>query len=190
MIKVFFCEYTGHQSFTNMWWCENCNNVGKRVEVARGPESIWDKLEYENQPPVPCERCGGSARFSARGGRKIYRREDTGEEIIELRNHPGAIFEDPEGAWDRSSRKRIFGIDGKCINVVLPNGHVWAIDSRASNCTMKEDNIHKCWVRHGDGRCIENLTVDKNGYTCQAGAGSIIAGDFHGFLTNGYLISC
>lgn len=189
MIKVFFCEYTGHQVFTKMWWCESCNNVGKRVEVARGPENLWDTIPFEDEPPVACERCGKSARFSARGAMRIYRREDTGEEIITLRDHPGAVFEDEEGAWDSSARKRVFGPDGKSINIVLPNGRIWAIDSRASNCDMKEDHVHKCWVRHGDGRG-GNIHVDKEGHTCNAGAGSILAGDYHGFLHHGYLKSC
>lgn len=189
MIKVFFCEYTGHQAFTKMWWCESCNNVGKRVEVARGPENLWDNIPFEDEPPVPCESCRRSARFSARGSMRVYRREDTGEEIVTLRDHPGAVFEDPEGAYDRRSRTRLFGTDGKCINVVLPNGIIWAIDSRASNCTRVDDNLHKCWSRKGDGRG-GIIHVDKSGDTCQAGGGSIIAGDYHGFLHDGYLVSC
>jgi len=49
--------------------------------------------------------------------------------------------------------------------------------------------VHRCWVRHGrpeDG----TLHVDKNGVTCAAGAGSIVAGNFHGFLHGGFLTSC
>jgi len=71
---------------------------------------------------------------------------------------------------------------GPYLILVLPNGHEWNIDSRASNCTMKEDRLHRCWCRHGEP---PNVTVDKIGVTCQAGAGSILMGDFHGFLTNG-----
>ncbi len=71
--------------------------------------------------------------------------------------------------------------------VTLPNGFAWDIDSRASNCTMLEDRLHRCWVRHGEP---PNVHVDKNGHTCQAGAGSISAGDYHGFLHNGELTSC
>jgi hypothetical protein len=53
---------------------------------------------------------------------------------------------------------------------------------------MKDDNIHRCWVRHGrpeDG----TLHVDKAGNTCRAGAGSIDTGKWHGFLHNGELHS-
>ena len=37
------------------------------------------------------------------------------------------------------------------------------------------DVIHRCWVKHTqDG--IENMTIDKNGITCNAGSGSILQG--------------
>jgi len=78
------------------------------------------------------------------------------------------------------------GPDGRTLIVRCPDGHDWIIDSRASNCTKKDDNAHWCWVRHGkpeDG----TLHVDKNGNTCAAGAGSIDTGKWHGFLHNGEL---
>jgi hypothetical protein len=74
------------------------------------------------------------------------------------------------------------GADGLNIVCVTPGGH-WHIDMRASNCTMKNDTVHRCWVRHGT--VGEKLHVDKNGLTCAAGAGSIQIGSFHGFLHNG-----
>jgi hypothetical protein len=40
-------------------------------------------------------------------------------------------------------------------------------------------------VRHGEA---PNITVDKNGVTCGAGAGSIQCGSYHGFLRNGELV--
>lgn len=79
----------------------------------------------------------------------------------------------------------------------VPGGHDWVIDSEASNCTMPLKSIdekgtkrlpyqtdHHCWIIHGTP---PNITVDKNGVTCGAGAGSIAFADFHGFLTNGEL---
>lgn len=63
-------------------------------------------------------------------------------------------------------------------------GGTWNIDGRCSNCTMKDDRTHRCWVRHGDP---PRVTVDKDGHTCQAGAGSIMVGNYHGFLRNGEL---
>lgn len=64
-------------------------------------------------------------------------------------------------------------------------GGDWNIDGRANNCTMPEDRLHRCWIRHG---IPPNIHVDKNGLTCTAGAGSIQAGAYHGFLHNGELI--
>lgn len=50
---------------------------------------------------------------------------------------------------------------------------------------------HRCWVRHGNVRADGAMHVDKNGITCNAGAGSIISPDgWHGFLHNGHLTSC
>lgn len=73
---------------------------------------------------------------------------------------------------------------GPHLCAVLPNGREWVIDSRASNCTMPGDRTHRCWVRHGDPETGQ-VHVDKNGHTCNAGAGSIASGDYHGFLHNG-----
>jgi hypothetical protein len=80
--------------------------------------------------------------------------------------------------------------DGKHLMVVLPNGHGWDVNSRASNCTMKDDGAHRCWVRHGDPDKGEPVHVDKAGNTCAAGAGSIAVPGYHGFLHNGELSSC
>lgn len=91
--------------------------------------------------------------------------------------------------------------DGNHLHCVLPGGHHWDIDGRASNCTMKEDTTHRCWVRHGNPAAMlpvgpegvrRNgvIHVDKNGATCHAGAGSIMVPEFHGFLHHGMLVSC
>ena len=71
------------------------------------------------------------------------------------------------------------------IIVEMPGGGVWDINSRASNCDMPDDKTHRCWIRHGDP---PNITIDKNGNTCGAGAGSIQHGEYHGFLRNGKLV--
>lgn len=105
----------------------------------------------------------------------IYKRLDTGEEIT---GAPiGAMFYD-EGCHT--------GPDGKSLVVVTPGGW-WYIDSQASNCTKPDDKEHRCWVRHGEP---PNVTVDKSGNTCAAGAGSIMIGSYHGFLRNGLLTDC
>lgn len=97
--------------------------------------------------------------------------------------------------------------DGIFLCCVLPNKHHWLVDGRASNCgspcmvcgvRYREhtddaghryvDSVpaHRCWIRHGDPR-TGNVHVDKNGLTCDAGAGSIQSGEWHGFLHNGML---
>lgn len=80
------------------------------------------------------------------------------------------------------------GSDGLAIACKTIEGSSWYIDSRASNCTKKDDQEHRCWVRHGT--VGEKLTVDKNGLTCAAGAGSFFMGsnsEWHGFLRDGKL---
>lgn len=111
----------------------------------------------------------------------IYRRADTGEEMT--------IRDAPEGAmWDATWFHDIpgwCGDDGRSIMCRVPKKHDWHIDGGCSNCT-RPNEPHKCWVRHGQP---PNLTVDKNGNTCAAGAGSILTADWHGFLRNGELVT-
>lgn len=119
-------------------------------------------------------------------GDALYQRADTGA-IVTLRGAPpGAMWD----AWWMHGIKGGFlfgpGEDGLVLMVKLPNGHDWCPDRRASNCTMPNDDNHRCWRRHGDPR-TGPVTVDKNGPTCAAGAGSILSGDYHGFLRNGEL---
>lgn len=93
-----------------------------------------------------------------------------------LRNPP------PGAMWYANWYEHWLGPDGHCLAVQTPGGGPWLIDSPASNCTKPGDTEHKCWVRHGVAPMI---TVDKDGPTCSAGAGSIVFGDYHGFLRNG-----
>jgi hypothetical protein len=76
--------------------------------------------------------------------------------------------------WDNDEQKHLIA--------VCPDGFHWDIDSRASNCTMKHDRTHRCWIRHGEP---PNVTVDKNGHSCNAGAGSIQTPKWHGYLQVG-----
>lgn len=108
---------------------------------------------------------------------QIYRRNDVSEDVSLRRLPEGAMY---DAEWMRRDRRP--GPDGRNLMVKCPLGREWYIDGRASNCTMPDDNEHRCWVRHGE---VPNITVDKNGNTCSAGAGSIIAGDYHGFLRDG-----
>lgn len=123
-----------------------------------------------------------------RSGSPEMRRVDTGEAV----GHPlppGAIFDymDPkcphesfgDGYKDRA-------VNGQFLVCVLPGGHHWHIDGRAGNCTMPDDDEHRCWVRHGEP---PKLTVDKDGNTCAAGAGSIAIPGWHGFMRDGTLVT-
>jgi len=109
-----------------------------------------------------------------------WRRTDTGETLFGWPSEFGVgamHFEESNGYhWGAE--------DTKPHLIVHTPGGSWDIDSRASNCTLPNDNVHRCWVRHGTA---PDITVDKNGVTCAAGAGSIICGNYHGFLRNGEL---
>ncbi len=109
--------------------------------------------------------------------------DDQGKEYTLRDKVPGMMWD----AWWNHDVPEWCGPDGKSLQVVCPDGHVWCIDSRASNCDQKNEHTHKCWVRHGES---PNLTVDKNGHTCNAGGGSIQTGSWHGFLRNGELVVC
>lgn len=120
----------------------------------------------------------------------IYRRADTGD-LVSLRDRrpsdTGGPTPTPPGAcWDAWWMPVSWhGPDGIALMVRCPNGRDWHVDGQASNCTRKGEP-HECWVRHGDPRECR-VTVDKAGDTCAAGAGSIQAGDYHGFLQAGVL---
>jgi len=150
---------------------------GRRYLTEVIPETFQDDPRW----PLSCT-CGyqfqgaDEWRVSQDG---LYRRSDTSQ-VIPLRDAgPGAMWNADwmSGIWQ--------GDDGRCLVVKLPNGSDWVIDSQASNCTMPDDHDqkrHHCWIRHGEPPLI---TVDKEGVTCGAGAGSIQSGDYHGFLRNG-----
>lgn len=111
---------------------------------------------------------------------RIYVRQGTGEELGLREARVGDMW---DASWYPDSWK---GPDGRSLICMVPTNHHWHIDGRASNCTMPEDSVHRCWVRHGEP---PNLTVDKNGVTCAAGAGSIQTADWHGFLRDGFLVT-
>lgn len=137
--------------------------------------------------PTHCERgCGYAFVDEDRWQNWIerqYVRTDTGETTTLRRAEPGACW---DAFWIRGLYRDRDTADGITLMVKCPNGQDWCVDSEASNCTRKGDRTHACWVRHGDPREC-HVTVDKDGDTCQAGAGSIQAGDYHGFLQNGVL---
>ncbi len=115
----------------------------------------------------------------------MVRRSDNGELITLDKATPGAIW---DATWYPDAWK---AADGHAYIVRLPNGYDWRIDSIAYNCTRRGEK-HQCWVRHGTP---PDLHVDKDGDTCNAGAGSILSMQGHpeewrGFLHHGHLVSC
>jgi hypothetical protein len=159
-----------------------------RVLAAR-PTTTHDDSRW----PTACAKCGhefGDDGYWQDWQELLYRRTDTGG-LVTLRSSaddinaptpapPGSMWD----AWWMPESWR--GADGIALMVRLPNGHDWHVDSEASNCTRKGDRTHKCWVRHGDPRTA-SVHVDKAGDTCAAGAGSIQAEDYHGFMHHGVL---
>jgi hypothetical protein len=113
---------------------------------------------------------------------RIYHRPDTGEQWPSRELPPGSMHHSP---WLGRVYPNIERPDDIVLQVKLPNGRDWCVDSQASNCTRPGER-HACWVRTGDPRTGQ-VTVGKGGNTCSAGAGSIAAGDYHGFLHAGVL---
>ncbi len=112
--------------------------------------------------------------YAIAGGKQMSKRDWLKE--------PGAMWDAPWYPWK--------GPDGLSLVVVLPNGLTWNIDGPANNCTEADDyrqERHHCWTRSGTP---PGITVGKaDGPTCKVGAGSIKAGDYHGFLRDGRFTS-
>jgi len=146
------------------------------VELAKYPpgDARW---------PASCAACGrpfDPADSRSVFFRTLYERGDGGPPCTIVEAPPGAVW---DATWLPESMR---GADGRAVMVRLPNGHDWHVDGQASNCTRPGDRSHRCWVRHGTP---PDLTVDKAGETCSAGAGSIQSGDYHGFLRQGFLVA-
>ncbi len=143
-------------------------------------------VDFKDHPSWPTH-CACGYEFTDADDRQlfsshIYRRADTGEEMT-LRDAPdGAMWD----AWWFHGHTGWCGDDGMALMCKVPVNHDWHIDGPCNNCT-RPNEPHKCWVRHG---VVPNITVDKNGNTCAAGAGSILTPTWHGFLQNGILRSC
>lgn len=158
-----------------------------RTVLAVAHEADHDLGLPDHDDPVydevrECERCGESAPDDAWRGAASGPLYDTPSGLPE----PGCMYFVPHDPDERCW----FGwenCDGEHLVVVLPNGRHWHVDQRASNCTRPDEKTHRCWVRHGDPGKGEPVHVDKAGNTCAAGAGSILAGDYHGFLHHGVL---
>lgn len=174
------------------------------VDEASGEETRNGDLWPHDDPrwPTHCEGCGEwlspDVKYQLFVDRLYEVTDSLNEAVV-----PGLLFalrEVPPGGmyyadWMQHAAEKCvdsegneigchyhLGPDGKVLVAVCPDGHAWTIDSRASNCTLPNDNEHACWVREG---VPPRVTAGKEGKTCSAGAGSIATGNYHGFLRDG-----
>ncbi len=150
----------------------------------------WKIKEGDPRWPAECDACGRPFNEDAE-------KQVNADLIYEGKGEGGkgrrfTLREAPVGAmWDLfwfGDLPSWTGKDGVSLAVMTPGGE-WYVDGIASNCTDPKNENHKCWVRHGNPKTGE-VHVDKNGQTCSAGAGSIQAKNYHGFLHHGYLTDC
>jgi hypothetical protein len=157
--------------------------IEPRLELFVNPISGRDHTfsQDDRRWPKVCQQCLYEFRtddeWQVNYGR-LYARTDN-QELVTLRDAPaGAMW---DASWFLDSLKRA---DGRYLILRLPGRYDWEIDGSCSNCDRKEEP-HECWVRHGEPPLI---TVDKNGNTCRAGAGSVITSTgYHAMLENGIL---
>lgn len=132
---------------------------------------------------VPCE-CGAPDCPGTRSALSRFGGSRTEYDTPSGQLEPGSMWWSDHSGPDGHRCMDWDNCDGRHLHVMLPNGHYWDVDSRANNCTLPDDRTHRCWIRDGEP---PHVTAGKAGHTCTAGAGSIQAGDYHGFLQNGVL---
>lgn len=181
------------------WGCESGYHDALTY-TEHAPALVDESGRYSSPPeadrsdprwPTTCSRCdycftetdawqSWSQRIYERaGGQQFVLHASAGADVLDAPSAPpGAMWNADWIPWAKSD-------DGICLTVRLPNNHDWIVDVEASNCTRKGEP-HACWVRHGNPR-TEPVTVDKQGDTCAAGAGSIAVPGYHGFLVQGVL---
>ena len=203
-IPVFFIEPTGDSRY----WLRRYSTVREGTCNGRSYHNAQAKFGKHpadadlDQPPhddprwpTKCEHCDHQFTEDDHWQileRRIYRRHDDNSVLMLLENAPpGAIW---NAEWladrERGDESRMWiGPDDRALMCKCPDGHDWHIDGQASNCTMPDDHVHKCWVRTGrpeDGTL--HVSKGKPGESCAAGAGSIQTGKWHGFLHHGHLV--
>lgn len=206
-IPVRFALPVGWRSGATNFWGEctagpdSLDQHISRVAYAAGDGPIPDGVTHEPFEKAaagelafePCERCGapwdGTTGDISSSGETVY---DTPSGRLE----PGCLWWGQCHTWNcpMFGRPR-YCLGGFCefgehLFAMLPDGHMWDIDARASNCT-RPGEPHRCWVRHFNPVTETAIFhVDKEGDTCSAGAGSIQDGVYHGFLHHGQFVPC
>lgn len=196
-----------YQEVGLMWYGPPCKGGGElhcaRRKVLEGPvgtlpESLdWQAHGMENWPwGQKCDNCDAVGPTQDQYDRTLWPEGKhptrfSGKmhtyDTASGQPEPGDVFEMPWYHHDDKCFEGWENCDGYHCTVVLPNGSHWHVQSRACNCTLPNDNIHRCWVVHGRGA---SMHVDKGGHTCAAGAGSVLVTGWHGFLVHGELRSC
>jgi hypothetical protein len=166
-----------------------------RGEVEYARFDLANPADSFELPPAPagilatsCRDCGrpltAAQKRVGSGGHRLWLQPETGEVRHAPSDFgPGAMWEAPwlerwiASFWDNWPA-------GQAPLEVMTPGGPFVVDARASNCDQKEDRAHRCWVRQGTA---PDITLDKNGLTCDAGAGSILMNGWHGYLHNGDL---
>lgn len=178
-IQCFGIEKTGNEKQeTKTEWCEQCKcnhtDTTNYVEWKRldTNETYWARSCYDHPLGAMYFQEYIDVHYDSKGENIVAQYKGNGQWNNDDGNHLIVVV---PCKWN--------GSDGQ----VYDSKHFWDVDSRGSNCDMKQDRLHRCWVRHGT---IPNITVDKNGVTCGAGAGSILVEGWHGFLRNGILEQC
>ena len=156
------------------------------VPYAEGYEGDDIPDGWRDVHPEACDRCGAvfnpDVDHRHSGSMQIEWNTPSG------RLEPGCVWvEDPPHNGRDHCWSKWTNCDGRHVHVMLPNMIPWDIMGRANNCGSKDNGTHRCWVLVGDPEHPETLHVSKGGETCAAGAGSIAAGDYHGFLQHGKL---
>lgn len=157
-------------------------------------------------PPIPCD-CGivGCTRAAPDNPRRqvfrerLYRAPDSSLRDARHLLDGDMFFSTWKHCHDTDPTVCSFdgwtNCDGRHLIVCVPNPTnphspvEWDVDSRANNCTMRDDNLHRCWVRTGVPG-VEPVTAGKSGNTCSAGGGSIQTHSWHGMFQDGILRSC
>jgi hypothetical protein len=212
MIQARFIQEIGTRGYLRVYWGDNCVNCGgskargyhntqKLLSISPKKEDwdAWGKVkDYKpEQFGSMCDHCPAlvpqnTLKYGFDEVPAVRYNDVPHYQIFHTRNYSSASGDPEEGdlyltTWYgcRERGRCIYGwenCDGQHLFAIVPGGDIWDIHSRASNCTMPQDNKHRCWVLHGTP---PNVTVDKNGLTCAAGAGSIQTRNWHGFLQNG-----
>src|ERR1700752_4783966 len=163
--KCFLIETIGERLSEFVYSCSNSAcSFADHIRLPTDPESTLGHAPERLCPSARCRKPMSVGQHTW----NLWRNVVTGATHSRLQDFgPGAMFDAP---WLPEEWR---GQDGQAMSVILPNGHVWHIDSQAANCTRKGED-HDCWCRHGEPPM---LTVDKNPEpgrsTCEAGSGSI-----------------